>query len=133
MVPAGEYQQLLDDMRKMKVIIKGHEKRIALLESQVKQLEQDLYTEGDAPPASAHPGASDATDSAATAGNGHREQTSASTRHYVSAHAAPAGQSGSGSGSQTSSKHGSATHSPVAGRSPAPIISAESGSDAIHL
>ena len=130
-VPSGEYQQLLDDMRKMKVIIKGHEKRIKLLEDQAKQLEADLYTEGEAPPpdhSSAVP--VDATD----ASNGHAHAVS-SARHYVNAHAVA--HSGSGSGSQTSSKHASATQSPAAGQSPAPLISASSGTtsydDAVHL
>src|SRR5262249_14505038 len=45
-IPTAEYQQLIEDMRKMKVIIKGHEKRIKMLEDQVKQLETDVYTPG---------------------------------------------------------------------------------------
>ena len=133
-VPSGEYQQLLDDMRKMKVIIKGHEKRIKLLEDQVKHLEADLYTEGEAPPPTGAPpdpsGAAltDATD--ASNGHAHRGAAVSAARHYVSAHAAA--HSGSGSGSQTSSKHASATQSPTTGQSPAPIISGNSD-DPVHL
>ena len=56
-IPLAEYQQLLDDMRKMKVIVKGHEKRIKMLEDEVKRFETDIYAE-DAGSAGAHSNAS---------------------------------------------------------------------------